>query len=318
MSLYPEAQKLLLPENQSQPRIVPTQFLIHSLAAPWTVQRTYEYWRDSTSLESHFAVDYTGHVGQFVDTEVRADANAGANRRADGTGAVSVETSSNLENSDPWNSLQLSSLIRLGVWLHREHGIPLRVCQAHDDPGYGYHRMYPQWSTSGTACPGDTRVQQFHNYVFPEIVRQAASDQEEDLPAHLHLSISEPMTLVTDQWASVRFDVEHNDPDNSHGDGAFTFLGGPAKYVGTCAMEFSGIGVNGQVMARIVEDDSSGDIVSMDIPDERRGTITNTYMVFPMSDWVGPGRRVKIQVQATGAGSPALVRAVLKLHVWPE
>ena len=189
MAWYPGAVKMeLQPESDSQPAIRPTQFIVHSIVAPWTARRTYEYWRDSTNLESHFAVDYAGTVAQFIGTETRADANAGANRRPDGTGAVSAETASNTSASDPWNDKQIEDLIALGVWLHQRHGIPLRICRSHDDPGYGYHRLHRAWSTSGTACPGDARVRQFREVVFPGIVARATGNatttgEEENMPS---------------------------------------------------------------------------------------------------------------------------------------
>jgi len=183
MAWYPGATKYeLQPESDDQPAIRPTQFIVHSIIAPWTAKRVYEYWRDSTNLESHFGLGYEGDLGQFIGTETRADANAGANRRADGTGAVSIETASNLQGSDPWTAAQVEKLIRLGVWLHQQHGIPLRICRTHDDPGFGYHSLFSQWSTSGTACPGAARIKQFREVVFPGIVARAngAPAPEED------------------------------------------------------------------------------------------------------------------------------------------
>lgn len=174
MAWYPGATKYeLQPESDSQPAIRPTQFIVHSIIAPWTAKRVYEYWRDSTNLESHFGLGYEGDLAQFIGTQTRADANAGANRRPDGTGAVSIETASNLQGSDPWTAEQVEELIRLGVWLHEEHSIPLRICRTHDDPGFGYHSLFPQWSTSGTACPGKARIDQFRRVVFPGIVARA-------------------------------------------------------------------------------------------------------------------------------------------------
>ncbi|MET8172855.1 peptidoglycan recognition protein family protein [Streptomyces clavifer] len=180
MAWYPRATKYeLQPESDAQPAIRPTQFIVHSIIAPWTAKRTYEFWRDSTNLESHFGIGYeAGDVGQFIGTETRADANAGANRRPDGTGAVSAETASNLQGSDPWTDGQVEELIRLGVWLHQTHGIPLRICRTHDDPGFGYHSMFSQWSTSGTACPGKARIKQFREVVFPGIVARATDTTE--------------------------------------------------------------------------------------------------------------------------------------------
>ncbi|MFJ4932297.1 N-acetylmuramoyl-L-alanine amidase [Streptomyces pseudovenezuelae] len=174
MAWYPGATRMeLQPESDDQPAIRPTQFIVHSIVAPWTPQRTYEYWRDSTNLESHFGLGYDGSLGQFIGTETRADANAAANRRADGTGAVSLESASNLQASDLWTAAQVEALIQLGVWLHEKHGIPLRICRSASDPGFGYHRLFDVWNPSAHSCPGDARVKQFKEVVFPGIVARA-------------------------------------------------------------------------------------------------------------------------------------------------
>lgn len=185
MAWYSGATRMeLQPESDAQTAIRPTQFILHSIVAPWTPQRTYEYWRDSTNLESHFGLGYDGSLGQFIGTETRADANAAANRRADGTGAVSLESASNLQASDAWTAAQVETLIKLGVWLHKEHGIPLRICRTADDPGFGYHRLFTSWNPNGHSCPGDARVTQFKNVVFPGIVARATGQttpQEDDM-----------------------------------------------------------------------------------------------------------------------------------------
>ncbi len=184
MAWYPGATRMeLQPESDDQPAIRPTQFIVHSIVAPWTPQRTYEYWRDSTNLESHFGLGYDGSLGQFIGTETRADANAAANRRADGTGAVSLESASNLQASDLWTAAQVEALIQLGVWLHEKHGIPLRICRSASDPGFGYHRLFDAWNPSAHSCPGDARVKQFKEVVFPGIVARATgktTSPEED------------------------------------------------------------------------------------------------------------------------------------------
>ena len=184
MAWYPGAKKMeLQPESDAQPAIRPTQFILHSIVAPWTPERTYEYWRDSTNLESHFGLGYDGSLGQYIGTETRADATGAANRRADGTGAVSIETASNTKASDPWTDAQVEALIKLGVWLHQHHGIPLRICRTWDDPGFGYHCLFKEWNPDAHACPGDARVKQFHQVVFPGIVARAngqTTNTEED------------------------------------------------------------------------------------------------------------------------------------------
>lgn len=220
MAWCPFAQKLeLQPESDSQPAIRPTQFIMHSIAAPWDEQRIYEYWRDSTNLESHFGLDYDGSMGQFIGTQTRADANYRANLRPDGTGAVSVETASNLKHTDPWTPEQIEALIRLGVWLHQQHGIPLRICQAWDDPGYGYHRLYPEWSSGGTDCPGDARVRQFREVVFPGIVARATGTtpptQETDMTIQkIDEANAFDVDLADNVWTTLAFTdaVIHSGP----------------------------------------------------------------------------------------------------------
>jgi hypothetical protein len=229
MAWCPFATKYeLQPESDTQPAIRPTQFIIHSIIAPWTAKRTYEYWRDSTNLESHFGLGYAGDLGQFIGTETRADANAAANRRPDGTGAVSIETASNTSGSDPWTDEQVEMLIRLGVWLHQRHGIPLRICRTHDDPGYGYHRLHAAWAVSGTACPGDARVRQFREVVFPGIVARATvklppptaptsppPPQETDMAiAKVDEANSVDVNLADNEWTTLAFTdaVIHSGP----------------------------------------------------------------------------------------------------------
>ena len=219
MAWYPGATKYeLQPESDAQPAIRPTQFILHSIAAPWTARRVYEYWRDSTNLESHFGLGYAGDLGQYIGTETRADANYQANRRPDGTGAVSIETASNTNSTDPWTDQQIEQLIRVGAWLHRHHGIPLRICRTHDDPGYGYHRLHSEWAVSGTACPGDTRVKQFREVVFPGIVDRVNNPnppEEDDVPiVKLHEPNAIDVELPSGTWVGLAFKdaVIHSGP----------------------------------------------------------------------------------------------------------
>ena len=206
MAWYPGAKKMeLQPESDAQPAIKPTQFILHSIVAPWTPERTYEYWRDSTNLESHFGLGYDGSLGQFIGTETRADANAAANRRADGTGAVSLESASNTAASDPWTAAQVETIIKLGVWLHETHGIPLRVCRTASDPGFGYHRLFKEWNPDAHSCPGDARVKQFHDVIMPGIIARANGKTEAPTNTSKEggMQLSDQVTLgdwVVKQW----------------------------------------------------------------------------------------------------------------------
>ncbi|HEY9372870.1 peptidoglycan recognition protein family protein [Streptomyces sp.] len=208
MAWYPGATRLeLQPESDSQAAIRPTQFIVHSLAAPWTAKRTYEYWRDSTNLESHFGLGYEGDLAQYIGTETRADANASANLRPDGTGAVSIETASNLQASDPWTPAQVEQLIQLGVWLHQKHGIPLQICRSASDPGYGWHKQFDAWNPNAHACPGDARVTQFREVVFPAIVARATGQapEEEDMPTAAEIAAEVVKVLPKATWLTDGF-----------------------------------------------------------------------------------------------------------------
>lgn len=179
---YPGAEKMiLLPESNEQQPIRPTQLIFHSIIANWTARRTFEYWRDSTNLESHFGLGYAGDLGQYLPVNVRADANYRANRRPDGTGAMSMETASNSTGTDPWTDAQIEKMIAVGVWAHQEHGLPLRICTTPDGGGFGYHRLHEaEWAVLGTSCPGPARIKQFREIVFPGIVARANGTQEEE------------------------------------------------------------------------------------------------------------------------------------------
>ncbi|GGV73653.1 hypothetical protein GCM10010294_36080 [Streptomyces griseoloalbus] len=169
MARYREATWLPIPENTAQPRITPTQLILHSAAAPWSPERLRDFWNErGVVTESHFGVGYDGAVGQFVDTNVRADANASANSRA-----ISVESAANTENSDPWTPHQLDTLVGIMVWAHRTHGIPARICRSDTDPGFGIHRMFRTWSLGGTECPGNARAKQFTDTLFPRFLGAA-------------------------------------------------------------------------------------------------------------------------------------------------
>ncbi|OPC82997.1 hypothetical protein B4N89_20505 [Embleya scabrispora] len=180
MAWCPFAQRMeLQPESDNQVAIKPTQFILHSIAAPWTPKRIYEYWHDSTNLESHFGLGFDGSLAQFIGTLTRADASAQANVRA-----ISLESASNLEHTDPWTDAQVAVIIRLGVWLCQTHGIPAHRPPTWDAPGIGYHRMFRQWSTDGTACPGDARVEQFDEVILPGIQRVLAGGPVPPVPSN--------------------------------------------------------------------------------------------------------------------------------------
>ncbi|MFE0036847.1 N-acetylmuramoyl-L-alanine amidase [Streptomyces sp. NPDC059015] len=297
MAWYPRATRMeLQPESDAQPAIRPTQLILHSLAAPWTARRTFEFWRDSSPLESHFGLGYSGDLGQFIGTETRADANAGANRRPDGTGAVSVETASNLEHSDPWTPEQLEELIALGVWMHQHHGVPLRICRSHDDPGFGYHSLFPQWSVGGTACPGKARIAQFKTVVFPGIVARATNkpapeqtapapaeeiEEDGDMPQLLNETNSKDVAIGA-QWTGLAFKdaVVHS---------------GPRRHVTLVHLLFDTVPEGTRIEGRFYLTDTQGKHPSGYLPSQHAGGGGHQFLC--AAD-VPEGRHLRFEVRA--------------------
>lgn len=174
MARCPFAKWRPIPENETQPRITPTQSILHSAVdskSPMTSLFGF-FSRKDVTVESHFHVLVDGTIEQYMDTERRADANRYANARA-----VSIETEDNGDpDNTPWTEAQIRSIVRLLVWLHETHDIPLSKCAAWDKPGIGWHSMWgapSQWTPArGKTCPGRCRIRQIHDVIFPALAFQ--------------------------------------------------------------------------------------------------------------------------------------------------
>lgn len=188
MARYPLAEMKLLPESATQSGIRPAQVILHSAVdAPGPTSLFPYFDRVDVVLESHFFVRLDGTVEQYMDTEVRADANYHANKRVDGTGAISIETE---DEGRPealrWTGNQLAAIRQLLTWIWRTHpAVARRVCRDHADPGIGYHSMWgapSEWTpVPGKTCPGGIRIKQFEEDLTPWIndVKPVTAEQEE-------------------------------------------------------------------------------------------------------------------------------------------
>lgn len=184
MGLYGGAVIKLLPENNTQPTIVPTQVIFHTAVDAPGPTSLYNYFDNKgVGAESHFFARFSGVVEQYMDTTRMANAN----RKADKT-AVSIETEDDGDPlGRPWDPAQLDALIRLTDWLCSTHGIPRRLCDSPTSPGIGWHSMWGfmdpiaqtgpldnPWSFyRGKICPGKTRIAQLINDVIPAVVELA-------------------------------------------------------------------------------------------------------------------------------------------------
>ncbi len=164
MALMPGVEIRLLPESRTQPIIHPTQLIFHSIVG--SAEGAYGLFLNSSNLESTFLLKIGGQIIQIMDTERHADANAAANSTA---GSVETEDDGHPDQF-PWSAPQLASMLRIAQFYHEQHGVPLRQCRTWDDPGYGYHRLFPEWNPNSHSCPGDIRVQQFKTILLPAIM----------------------------------------------------------------------------------------------------------------------------------------------------
>lgn len=218
-----------LPEAELQPLIVPTQWIIHTAVDAPGPTNLYGYFeRRDITLESHTWLRWDRHE-QFMPFNRRADANYLANRRPDGTGAISTETEDDGDPvGKPWNAYQLGELVRFGTLLVRERILPARLCRTPSDPGIGYHALFPGvWSNvAGKTCPGPTRIAQLKTIVLPAIVRGSGISPEPD-----------PTEDIVDRIIFFT--------NGAGGNHAYRCTGGIGKYLPTAqaigALEFIGI-----------------------------------------------------------------------------
>jgi len=173
MALCPFAVHELLPENNSQNRITPTTVICHRAVS--SAKDLYGYWNSpGIVLESHFYISEDGTIYQYMDTNVRADANVDANAFA-----VSIETwdGGNTPDSWGWNPAQLKSLKRLILWVCNVHGIKKAPAQTWNGGGIGGHNWFPEpWADGPRGCPGTARNAQLRNEIIPAVAAGVTED----------------------------------------------------------------------------------------------------------------------------------------------
>lgn len=170
MARYPGARWRPLPENRTEPRITPTQVIVHSAVDHPGPTSLYGFFaREDVYVESHFFVKFDGTVEQYIDTERQADANRRANWRA-----ISIETEDDGDpDNTPWSTAQVEAILEIILWAHEVHGVPLEPCSTWDAPGIGFHSMFgapSEWTpAAGKTCPGRIRIDQFWQVLIPSL-----------------------------------------------------------------------------------------------------------------------------------------------------
>tara|TARA_R110000787_G_scaffold31077_1_gene82771 strand:+ start:409 stop:1428 length:1020 start_codon:yes stop_codon:yes gene_type:complete len=195
----------LLPENETQRALDPTQFIVHTAVDHPGPTDLYNYFgRTDVTVESHWWLTMDGRLEQFIETNVQAHANLHGNSRA-----LSIETEDEGDPAHtPWTEAQIDTLVGLLVWVHQEHGIPLEIMDRWDRPGLGWHSMWgfvdgenltggyyinPWTNSRGKTCPGKLRIRQFIDIVIPRAQALAGTFTESES----RMELSDWHVLVT-------------------------------------------------------------------------------------------------------------------------
>lgn len=212
MALCPFARQRLIPESNTQGRITPRVLIYHEAVS--SADSLYNYWTSpGVELESHFYVYSDGSLDQYVDTNVRADANVDANGFA-----ISVETwDDGGDTEGTWTDAQVATLTRLAAWCEQTHGIPAQVPATWDGSGIGWHNLFPgPWAGGPRTCPGRNRAAQVRNIIIPAVAagydwraaRPATGAPAEEAPEEEE-TVKETVPLPKSQKDTlVKFDVD--------------------------------------------------------------------------------------------------------------
>jgi hypothetical protein len=131
-----------LPDSGHEPAIAMHTVIHHSIVG--SAEGAFQYFAGATALESTFIVKKSGYFWQCMSLGEQADANFRANAFAG-----SIETEDNGHpDTDPWTAAQLDTLVWLSLEMRRLRPlIAHRKCRTWDDPGIGYHTLFPgRWT----------------------------------------------------------------------------------------------------------------------------------------------------------------------------
>lgn len=182
MAWYPKARRRQLPRNYTARRTNKNCALLHSTASIAASQ--FGWFSDSRAqASSHFHIDFSGNVEQYLDTDFIAWTNVDGNPRS-----VTIETAG--IGNEVWSAAQVRAIVDLLIWICDTHRIPVRQMASSrtTEHGIGWHRLgidgnFPTtgilrgrlqrgggeyWDRNrGKVCPGSLRIQQ-----IPGIIRQ--------------------------------------------------------------------------------------------------------------------------------------------------
>lgn len=182
MAICPFAVWRPLPEQGRQRATEAKRLAILHSAVDGSASSLWNFFRNSTDLESHFYVREDGLIEQYLDTDQRADANRFANDEA-----ISIETDDHSDpDTRPWSPAQVRSIVRLLDWCCDVH--PLISRDRANGPagrGIGWHTMWgapSDWTPVNKSCPGRARIAQMPGIIWEvAVLGLPPTDGDDDL-----------------------------------------------------------------------------------------------------------------------------------------
>lgn len=196
MPWYPKARKVDVGRDKGRP-ITPVRINYHTAVV--NRDDLDGQARNKSMAYPHFMVGRNGQVTQYQDTSLMARADLDGN-----PSTVSIETWDGYPNGypgywkhdgdvPPWTDAQVNALIELTVWLLEQHkSIPARLatdsCAGPSSRGLSWHRLgcdsHPKYQpgfrvpggvryslAAGKLCPGDRRIAQIRDRIYPAVTR---------------------------------------------------------------------------------------------------------------------------------------------------
>lgn len=189
------------PENSHGGAITPTTIIVHSNAGHSQDPGAY---MDSEGLSATFQVATDGTVYEYVDASQEAYANVSANAFA-----ISIETENSAGypnnptfDGDTWQEPQRTALLALIDWCCTTYGIPRTLCTSINGGGIGWHEQFPEWTTQGHHCPGNSRVHQLQADIIPAL-NSMGDDMFTDADRALLTTVKKALDIVGPELAKV-------------------------------------------------------------------------------------------------------------------
>jgi hypothetical protein len=134
----------------ARPRGQPSVVVLHHAVA---VGSLFGVFNGSRQASTDFWIARDGRCEQYVDTAMTSWGNGNANANQRG---ISVETEgcASPPHAEPMTEAMINTFARLMAWANQTHGVPLRLTDSYNTPGFGYHRMA---GGPATGCPCDVR-----------------------------------------------------------------------------------------------------------------------------------------------------------------